>query len=441
MSNRSAIQPATKAPVLLALLLGFAGAPVLAQDYQVFGDIEGTTTYQYLEDAETEHRLTGRARLRADHRLTFERADFVADTELLLRSPGEPDPAVSLLSISEQDGGPGRTTESQDAEVDYFVDEAYLSLFPLSPISVTAGKQRVNWGTGYTFSPTDTLHPRSASGRDVGYRGLSLTYTPTADYSVSAHLSADDALDDTEESAHTGLRYALYGSAFFGNAEVVLSGVYGPEATLRPGLAASADVAGFVLAAEAALELENRVAYPEGATAADAGFAVPDDPDPAPLGLFAIEYNTASDILDVAAATEYLYAGSGYDRGEAKDLFAALDAAAGETEDPVARARAEGFSDIDKGQVPLYLGKHYLASSLSLGIAGYVELGTGVLANAADWSYEAEHTVRVTALEGVDFSAIARWYAGGEDTEFGSYPDGLTTPGRLQIELGSTVHF
>lgn len=397
-------RPTAALLILAALFTAALSAPPAAgaQDYSVFGDVEGVGIYHYLEDARAEHRLTGVARVRADHRLVFERAELVADTELELRSSGAAD-------------------DERDGELDYYIDEAYLSLFPLSPVTASAGKQRANWGSGYSFSPTDSLHPRSASGRDEGFRGLSATWTATADLTLSAHISADDALDDPDGAAQAGLRYAAYASVFLGNAELFLSGVYGYGSTARPGIGGSVDLFGFVVATEAAVELASPVMYPDGA-GADAGFEAEPAGTAAPLVLAAVEYNTGTDTLDFLSTTEYLYAGTGYTRGEAQDLYDAL-------------------REIEENEIPSFLGRHYVAQTLTVGIAGYVELESGIVLNAADLSYESEHTVRVTALDGVDFFTTARFYGGAADTEFGIFPDGAAVPGRLQVELGSVAHF
>lgn len=416
-----------------------------AQDYQVFGDVEGVGIYHYLEDASAEHRLTGVARLRADHRLFFERAELVADTELELRSPGAADPPAAALAPAPSGsgsgaGGAGAAAGETTGELDYYIDEAYLSLFPLSPVSVSAGKQRANWGSGYSFSPTDSLHPRSASGRDEGFRGLSATWTATPDFTLSAHISADDALDDPDAAAQAGLRYAAYASVFLGNAELYLSGVYGYDATARPGIGGAVSFLGVVVAAEAAVELSSPVVYPTG-SGADAGFGAEPVGTPAPLALAAVEYNTGTDTLDVLSTTEYRYAGTGYTRSEAQELYDALAAARTGTGSAGALSRAEALGKIEEEEIPSFLGRHYVAQTLTFGIAGYVELESGIVLNAADLSYESEHTVRVTALSGVDFFATGRFYGGAADTEFGAFPDGAAVPGRLQIELGSVVHF
>ncbi|MFP4068427.1 MAG: hypothetical protein ACLFS5_13125, partial [Spirochaetaceae bacterium] len=171
---------------------------------------------------------------------------------------------------------------------------------------------------------------------------------------------------------------------------------------------------------------------------------------PAPLGLAAVEYNTGNDTLDFASISEYLYAGTGYTTGEAQKIYdavaAARAAARGETPDaetPDAEAAAwlQALGELDPGEVPFFLGRHYVGQTLTLGIAGYVELEAALLMNAADLSYRADQTVRVTALDGVDFFTTARWYGGDADSELGSVPDGVTPPGRVRVELGSAVHF
>lgn len=416
------------APALLVaasvLVLLLAAAPAGAQDYQVFGDVEGAATYHYLEEADAEHRLTGIARLRADHRLTFKRAELVADTEIELRSRGAADPETAFVPGGAGSAG-GSTGDTADGELDYYIDEAYLTLFPLTPVTVSAGKQRVNWGTGYTFTPTDTLHPRSNEERDEGFRGVSATWTPTADFTVAGHVSIDDALDDPDARAQSGMRYAAYTSAFLGNAQLFVSGVYGPDSTARPGIGGSAGIGGVVVAAEAAVELLNPVAYPTG-SGAEAAFESDDPGTPAPLAIAAVEYNAATDMLDFVTTSEYLYAGTGYTRSEARDFYDALAAA---------------LPGLESEELPRFLGRHYLSQTLSLGIAGYVELEAGLILNASDLSYRTENTLRVTALEGVDFFTTARWYGGAADTEFGTFPDGSRTPGRVQVELGSLVHF
>ncbi|MFP4567106.1 MAG: hypothetical protein ACLFNX_11450 [Spirochaetaceae bacterium] len=438
---RGALPAALAAPVALFALMA---APAEAQDYQVFGDVEGLAAYHYLEDADSAHRLTAAARIRADHRLAFEHAELVADTELEVRSPAAPDPHTGLGAVAGGTAPGGSGPDYGEGELDYFIDEAYLTLFPLRPVTVSAGKQRVNWGTGYTFTPTDTLHPRSPTGRDEGFRGASVTWTPTADLTLAAHVSADGALDDPEAAAQDGMRYAAYGSAFLGNAEVFVSGVYGPDSTLRPGAGVSAEVLGFVLAAEGAVELLNPVAYPQG-SGAGARFEAGEVVTPAPLGLAAVEYNAANDIFDFATITEYLYAGTGYTTGEAQKIYdavaAARAAALGDTPDAEAAAWLQALDELDPREVPFFLGRHYVGQTLTLGIAGYVELEAALVMNAADLSYRADQTVRVTALDGVDFFTTARWYGGDADSELGTFPDGVTPPGRVRVELGSTVHF
>jgi hypothetical protein len=186
------------------------------------------------------------------------------------------------------------------------------------------------------------------------------------------------------------------------------------------------------------------VAYPEG-SGADARFETQDPGTPAPLGLVAVEYNAATDILDFATITEYLYAGTGYTEGDAQKVYdavaAARLAARGGTPDADAYAWLQALGELDPDEVPFFLGRHYVSQTLTLGIAGYVELESGIVMNAADLSYEAEQTVRVTALAGVDFFTTARWYGGGAATELGIVPDDVSPPGRVQVELGSVVHF
>jgi len=75
-----------------------------------------------------------------------------------------------------------------DFEDDYYVNDAYLSLY-LDGLSIRIGKQQLPWGTGYTWNPTDNFHKKNQldpTYEKVGVNALKVEIPWGLDGSVTA---------------------------------------------------------------------------------------------------------------------------------------------------------------------------------------------------------------------------------------------------------------
>jgi len=386
-----------------ALFLLLVSVPLSAQDYSVYGEITGTSTYHRVPDAATQNVLTGEVKIAANHRLSFQAGDFVAHHFL---------------------------TIDQDGDYTHTVTEAYLNLFASPEVTISLGRQRINWGTGYTFAPTDSLHPETADPEvDMGFTGSSVLYTPGSNFTVSLALSLDDALGQVDREFYNGLKYAAYASLFTGATTIAPSIVYEPDRTFRPGLSLSSEILNTVIFAEAACEFLNQVVYPDlsGPPLTRTAAAW----EPYPLLAAGVEKSFGNDIIDVNLLTEYYYNSAGYSGAEADALYA----------DPTVLAGAGAGTGGNGGGAGL-LRRHYASETVTVDIAGYVTAEGAVLVNLQDGSGAVEHSATVTALRGIDFKATGRWYFGKKgESEFGTFPLAAVLPGRATVELSATVHF
>ncbi len=146
--------------------------------------------------------------------------------------------------------------------VTYALYEAFIRLEPqvgrTAGLDVAAGRVFLPWGSGLSFHPADALNPVSqgASGvfrpEETGFDGLAVTWSSKA--TAQAALSVDRALSQDPDWAR-GLRAAARVATLVGTFAGGVSAVYQPDETTRLGVHASAEVAGTVLAAEAAADL------------------------------------------------------------------------------------------------------------------------------------------------------------------------------------------
>lgn len=390
---------------LAALFAMQAALSLPAAEYELLGSLRGETTYHYLEDAAQPHRLTAAAELTGTHRLSAQQAELKAITTVIAGS---------------------------EDELDYEIPEAYVTLFPLAPVNLTAGKITASWGTSSRFNPADSLHRFDGAERE-GFIGVQSSFSPSADVTVSGVLSVDETLRRPAEDIGTTLTGALFGNLYFGNVEIAPSIVYRYEETLRPAVAASVQLFGFIFYGQGAVELQNGRSYPDrqaGALELETG----ELGKPYPLLSAGVNRIVGVGPADLSATAEYLYAATGYSQTESELLYDAIEAAVDAGSAPA--SVTSGFSQ------PRFWGRHYLYQSLSLTVSRVGSLETTALVNVADWSASFEHTLTVTALDSLDIDFGARWYAGMQgESEYGTVPVRTELPGRLELELGSTFYY
>src|SRR5690554_7827455 len=142
-------QPAS--PLLLLLVtfvVLFTVLPVNSvfgqfEDYEIYGSVELSTDYRLNRYGERDQSAFGLASALVNQRLTFPVGELFAR---------------SRLELDDQE------TLTHDLE------EGYIRLLPSPSLTMALGRQRLNWGAGYTYSATDALHPQTADAdRDVGF--------------------------------------------------------------------------------------------------------------------------------------------------------------------------------------------------------------------------------------------------------------------------------
>ncbi len=318
-------------------------------------------------------------------------------------------------------------------DVEYTIHEAYLVLLR-DWGNLTFGRQRIPWGTGIFFSPTDALHPSSLTGEaETGFDGLSGTVLLPSGITVAAAVSLSPALDYAEaapdpsaEELGERIRGALSVSGYAGTLDWRTTMVYQWERVFRPGISLSADLSGFIISLEGALELHNSLEYIPGTE-------TPELWDSYPLAGGGIEKTLfgLSDTFTVIA--EYLYDGRGYTEGQADSFFSALPA------DPGPEYMANSPA----------LGQHYLNVSIEYNHDEKIRTEHGLLLNLQDTSGTAFHGLTYAVGSGVDFRLEGSWSFGDENgSEFGIYsqlwaqyeeiPDELA---EYAVSVSVEVHF
>lgn len=408
---------------LLVLLLICADAA--AQDYSLFGTIRGRATAHVLPEADTGIVLSGKAQLSASHRLSFDSSE-----------------AVLAHRIDVLPGG----------DLSHTVLEGYLALYPSPSVTLYAGRQRLDWGMGYLFSPTDVLHPGSASlgfddSAEQGFLGFASTVTLGANGTVTAAAAADDTLAPPIESpadlhvhATSGpggnagtpawnttefwklLTYGGNATFFVPPIDAAVSLVYRFERTFRPGVALSVGFGRGVLYAEGAVELHNGRDYPEGTP--PVSLESPPLWEPFPIVAVGSEMPLTVGPADITVTAEYLYNSVGYTDEEADVVIGALG-------EPLSLPSV----------APQFFRRHYAAASLAADLAGYVGTELAALYGLEDSSGAARGRVTLYILGGTDLWLETTGFFGAADSEFGVYPAEDQLPGRFSAAVGATLHF
>lgn len=156
---------------------------------------------------------------------------------------------------------PGMTKFTLDArgyvypdkkEPEFYVDNAYFQVASGSFIAYF-GKQRLKWGTGYTWNPTDVLQPQKNALEPT--EDLEGIYAVRMDYSnpfvtPSLIIAAEPSSPEEEWSRNFQAALQLY--KLIGTADVFLNGIYRQDDIQSAGAAIAWDINWFVLNLEGA---------------------------------------------------------------------------------------------------------------------------------------------------------------------------------------------
>ncbi len=140
----------------------------------------------------------------------------------------------------------------QTSSVDYVIDNAYFSI-EQGPFIAYVGKQRIKWGVGYTWNPSDLLQPTKDVFDPTRY--LEGMYAIRMEYSndfitPSIIISPEPQNNDDHLSRNIKLACQLY--KLVGTADVFLNSIYLDNQFQTLGGAVSWDMGIFVLNLEGA---------------------------------------------------------------------------------------------------------------------------------------------------------------------------------------------
>lgn len=431
--------------VRLAVILCAAATAgsISAQEYELFGSVEGFVGAHVLQDSEAGVILSGHAEIALHHRLSYESAEGVLSHR--------------LAALPE-----GRVSQT--------VDEAYLALYPAPAVTFFAGRQRLDWGAAYFISPSDALHPQPgpadagqagrwpAADAERGFLGLAGILTFGANGTLSLALSGEDALamvdgsgavDDgitdasdstAEEGTEAGIletppwelaRFAAATSLFLAPVDVAVTMVYGYERAFRPGASLSVGAGPMLLFAEAAVELHNDRMYPVASPLPS--FESPDLWEPYFLFAAGAEVPIAAGPVSGSLIAEYQYNGLGYSEEELDLLASSLGPTAGTNDAGV-------LNDPRLDLLPRLFRFHYLIATARLDVGGYAAVDVGSVVALESGAGAVQAGITVTSIPGVDLWFDGTVVFGADDSEFALIPED-SFPGRLVFRAGSTLHF
>lgn len=139
-----------------------------------------------------------------------------------------------------------------EKELDYNIDSAYFSYEQGSFILYT-GKQRIKWGVGFTFNPTDKLQPTKNilnPAYDLeGFYALRMEYSN--EFLTPSFIIAPDP-KATDKDFLENIKFALQLYKLVGSADFFVNGIYQMNNLQMLGLSISYDLDFFVLNIETA---------------------------------------------------------------------------------------------------------------------------------------------------------------------------------------------
>ncbi len=378
----------------ILLVLFFFQTIAFGVDYSLFGNIKMLAAYHYFPDLDPINEFSGNLSFTGNHRINLNAGDFFVHHR---------------LSLNEQ------------VEFSHDLYEAYLYMMPFDKFGFSLGKQRVNWGTSYVFSPSDRMHPSSGIlDQETGFPGIALFFPITADINITGCMGMEDIIENRKTNFWEDIRYGINSSFLFGKLEIFGSFVYQWDKILLPGTGISYDLFGFIIAAEAAIEFNNQILYPENQ------FIWEQKEFGKPFFYLdiAVEKIFSGDNFSIFLINEYLYRQAGYTDDEAEYFYNVL----------ASESIPESLS-LEDTIADNLLRKHYFYFSLGYEYYNLLSFENSILMNLQDASFISSHKLTFIKLDSIDFYTEVFWSYGNNNTEFGYLQE------KLKIETGAVVHF
>lgn len=393
MSPRRRLAAALVAALVAAAVTFIAAPPAVGQDYTVLGTVEAEGVLHWADLAEPATTLRLPLEARLTHTIAGDAFDLTARTVVATAPPGEAtQTGDGLATLDAQNDATG-------APVTLRLPELSLSAYPTSRLTTRVGRFDLDWGSGYFFSPGSSLAPIATGG--AGVTGVSFTVIPSTAVTLGTAASLEEPAPTSTSAPWQEIVGAAWIDGYAAGIDWFAGVQYEHERITRPSLAFSVDLAGTILAADAAVELARRYDYPAGGT----GF----EPrgEPAPLLAVAAQRSVGGRTVSVAVTAEYLYTALGHTADDADDFYdLVLDepfaipavAATGGGTLPAAESAANELAP---------LGRHYVAVDLSFEWYDTLSASAFGLVNASDGSLAARTELALLGLAPLEL--YARW--------------------------------
>lgn len=309
------------------------------------------------------------------------------------------------------------------------------------------GKQTVNWGVGYFFSPANIMNladinPFDPDAQLEGPVALRAQYTvPGTQHSLWAYSVFDAADMDPLDTA-----LAAKAEFLVGGWELGAGGYYKRDEPVRGMLTASGSAGQVSLFGEATLSLGTERQWVTAVSSTTPGFYTTSDTDDYDDTLFfkgtaGFMYNKTEANLTVIG--QYLFDGEGYaDADREARIQEALD-----NEDAIKAilALADPDTDVDAAFTRLLQGliynsgRHYAALSVSKGELLLDDLTASlfVLGNLSDFSAQVRPGLSYSFFDGLSLAGYATFTVGFDDGEYVVLSDGRAMSLSLVLTLGS----
>jgi hypothetical protein len=238
-----------------------------------------------------------------------------------------------------------------------FLDQLWAKFDVAHTIYVTVGKQRIKWGVGRFWNPTDFLNPAARDPLAVFDErlGVNLIKLHLPIELLTWNFYAIATFDDANLIKRAG--GAFRAEIVLGPAELTFSVNKRRGGPLRLGADLSAGVAFLDIRAEGALIHPTDRPYFEGGynVTTDVPARVDRDDRWIPQGVLGAEMSVPySDLGHVIIGVEYFYNGAGYTSSDLYPYLLSVDAAA--------RVSCTGLECDAPAFQPLYMGRHYGAA-------------------------------------------------------------------------------
>jgi len=320
------------------------------------------------------------------------------------------------------DSDDGSTIETPS----FKVNELYADLNFGDVFFLRLGKQRLSWGAGYVYNPSDPVNPpKDPTASRAVREGVSALKAELM--SEAATLMAFAVLHD--EIDETGFGAKLSTSAL-PNSDIAVSGYWSPSQSWTTALNASVapfyDLPGWdtiQIWFEGGIYDEARyAAYAEGALPGSATTA-----EAAGMQYAALAGASATiPGLRTVVLTEYYHLSEGLSKDEEAAVYRALD-------DPALKAASVSWYE-ELARRPARLGRDYLFASVTQPsitdsgdpILDKIGLSATCLVNLADGSFYASGDVTLGFIDEASIELGVDWYSGDSESEFGNGPTSLS---------------